>query len=155
MTHKNLFSTLKSMMLSVAINPSVNETYIAFLPLAHVLELLCEMMMTILGCRIGYSTPNTLLDKSTMIKRGSKGDANILQPTVMAAVPLILDRVYKTITEVLKKKGPRFEKIFNICYDYRLKAIKNGEETPILDMLLFSKLRSLFGGNIRFMVTGN
>ena len=47
------------------------------------------------------------------------GDASVLRPTIMGAVPLILDRVYKTITETLKKKGAGFEKIFNFCYDYR------------------------------------
>ena len=30
-----------------------------------------------------------------MVKRGAKGDASILQPTVMFCVPLILDRIYK------------------------------------------------------------
>ena len=69
-----------------------DDTFIAFLPLAHVLEMLCENMMALFGVRIGYSTPNTLLDKSTMVKKGSLGDANMLRPTVMAAVPLILDR---------------------------------------------------------------
>ena len=49
----------------------------------------------------------------------SLGDASVLRPNIMAAVPLILDRVYKTITDALKKKGPAFEKIFNFCYDYK------------------------------------
>ena len=44
---------------------------------------------------LGYSGPNTLTDKSSMIKKGGKGDASVLQPTFMACVPLILDRIYK------------------------------------------------------------
>ena len=48
------------------------EAYIAYLPLAHVLELLAENVMLVLGIPIGYSTTNTLLDTSTMIARGSK-----------------------------------------------------------------------------------
>ena len=36
-----------------------------------------------------------LLLQSTMVKRGQRGDAVLLRPTVMFCVPLILDRVYK------------------------------------------------------------
>jgi hypothetical protein len=42
--------------------------------------------------QIGYSNANTLNDKASMIKKGHKGDASILRPTIMGAVPLILDR---------------------------------------------------------------
>ena len=45
--------------------------------------------------RIGYSSPNTLTDKSTMIQKGALGDSTVLKPTFMACVPLILDRIYK------------------------------------------------------------
>ena len=45
--------------------------------------------------RIGYATPNTMMDSSSMIKKGFKGDATLLRPTFMAGVPLILDRIYK------------------------------------------------------------
>ena len=38
-----------------------------------------------------------------MVKRGCPGDASILKPTVMAAVPLMLDRIYKAINEKVKK----------------------------------------------------
>ena len=42
-----------------------NDAYLAFLPMAHVLELLCESCMLGLGVKIGYSTPNTLTDNSS------------------------------------------------------------------------------------------
>ncbi len=44
-----------------------------------------------------HFSPNTLTDKSTMIRPGDKGDAPILKPTLMACVPLIIDRIYKGI----------------------------------------------------------
>jgi len=45
------------------------------------------------GCAIGYGSPLTLTDTSSKIKKGTKGDASMLRPTIMAAVPAILDRV--------------------------------------------------------------
>ena len=72
-----------------------DDVYIGYLPLAHVLELVAESMMVVFGIRIGYSNPNTLTDKSTMVMRGKKGDASVLKPTFLFCVPLVLDRIYK------------------------------------------------------------
>lgn len=45
------------------------------------------------GCAIGFGSPLTLTDTSNKIKKGTKGDATVLMPTIMTAVPAILDRV--------------------------------------------------------------
>lgn len=52
------------------------------------------------GIPIGYGSALTLTDTSNKIKKGTKGDASVLNPTLMAAVPAILDRVREG---VLKK----------------------------------------------------
>ena len=39
---------------------SETDTYIGYLPLAHVLELSAELVCISHGCRIGYSSPQTL-----------------------------------------------------------------------------------------------
>ena len=49
--------------------------------------------MAAVGSAIGYGSPLTLTDSSSKIKKGTKGDASVLLPTVMTAVPAILDRV--------------------------------------------------------------
>ena len=49
--------------------------------------------MSAVGASIGYGTPLTLTDTSNKIKRGTQGDASALKPTLMTAVPAILDRV--------------------------------------------------------------
>lgn len=45
------------------------------------------------GCAIGYGSALTLTDTTNKIKKGTKGDASELKPTLMVAVPAILDRV--------------------------------------------------------------
>ena len=42
---------------------SETDTYIGYLPLAHVLELSAELVCVSHGCRIGYSSPQTLADQ--------------------------------------------------------------------------------------------
>lgn len=58
------------------------DIYVAYLPLAHVLELTCESICFLQGIPIGYSSPLTLTNNSSKIKAGSKGDAVVLEPTV-------------------------------------------------------------------------
>ncbi|KTF86819.1 hypothetical protein cypCar_00006730 [Cyprinus carpio] len=70
------------------------DTYIAYLPLAHVLELTAEISCVSHGCRLGYSSPHTLTDQSSKIKSGGKGDCSVLKPTLIAAVPEIMDRIF-------------------------------------------------------------
>ena len=118
LTHHNLVSTLTSFLFELdAITPTSEDLYIAYLPLAHVLELIGESMMIMLGVAIGYSGPNTLTDKSTMIKRGGKGDESLLKPTVMFCVPLILDRIYKGVTEQIRRKSSLVQELVNMCIE--------------------------------------
>jgi len=52
-----------------------------------------QSVMLSVGCAIGYGSASTLTDTSNKIKKGTKGDASMLNPTLMPAVPAILDRV--------------------------------------------------------------
>jgi long-subunit acyl-CoA synthetase (AMP-forming) len=80
---------------------SPNEVYLAFLPLAHIFEITQEIIVLSLGIKVGYSSPSTLTDSSPGIVPGQLGDISVLKPTVMAAVPIILDRIYKSLRCVL------------------------------------------------------
>eukprot|EP00092_Neocalanus_flemingeri_P017052 GFUD01018440.1.p1 GENE.GFUD01018440.1~~GFUD01018440.1.p1 ORF type:complete len:721 (+),score=167.25 GFUD01018440.1:139-2301(+) len=157
-THENLVKSVNSYLylINELTNMEItdNDLYIAYLPLAHVLELIAESMMMVNGVSIGYSTPNTLNDKSTMIKKGHKGDATILKPTAIACVPLVLERIYKGVHEVIKKKGDFFENLFDFCVKYKMAATARGEVTPIMDKLIFKNVRLLLGGRIRLILSG-
>ena len=37
---------------------------------------------------------------------------------------------------------------------FRMEAIKNGESTPIMDKIVFKKIRALLGGQMRLMLCG-
>ena len=64
LTHRNMTKTLNGFL--YCLDPNPDDIYIAYLPLAHVLELVGgESMMIVWGVAIGYSHPNTLTDKVT------------------------------------------------------------------------------------------
>ena len=75
--------------------------------------------------------------QSTMVKRGGKGDASVLKPTIMFCVPLILDRIYKGVTENVKKKGEFVSQLMDYCIKYKSECSRRGEITPIMDRLIF------------------
>ncbi|KAG8448041.1 hypothetical protein GDO86_015221 [Hymenochirus boettgeri] len=130
------------------------DTYIGYLPLAHVLEMTAEISCLTYGCRIGYSSPLTLSDQSSKIKKGSKGDCTVLRPTLMAAVPEIMDRIYKNVMSKVQEMNVFQRTLFKLAYDYKLEQIKKGYDAPLCNVLLFKKVKALLGGNVRMMLCG-
>jgi len=130
------------------------ETYIAYLPLAHVLELDAEMVCVMHGMPIGFSSPNTLTDQSTRIKRGCKGDATVLRPTLMAAVPVIMDRILKGVRDKMSEGSAIKRAVFAFAYDYKARHYAAGFSTPLIDRFIFSRLRAMLGGRISIILCG-
>ncbi|KTG45346.1 hypothetical protein cypCar_00002201 [Cyprinus carpio] len=99
------------------------DTYIAYLPLAHVLELTAEISCLSYGCRLGYSSPHTLTDQSSKIKIGGKGDCSVLKPTLIAAVPEIMDRICKNVNGKLSEMSVVQRTLFKVGYNYKLQKV--------------------------------
>lgn len=152
-SHGNLIAGIAGMAERI---PNLNETdtYIGYLPLAHVLELSAELVCISHGCRIGYSSPQTLADQSSKIKKGSKGDTSVLKPTLMASVPEIMDRIYKNVMTKVDEMSKLQKTLFVLAYNYKIEQISKGYSTPLCDRLVFNKVRSLLGGNTRVLLSG-
>ena len=122
LTHQNMTSSLMACCVRacnlMGHERSQNEVYLAFLPLAHIFEITQEIIVLSLGIKVGYSSPSTLTDSSPGIVPGQLGDISVLKPTVMAAVPIILDRIYKALRCVLNTYGCKtsFWTIFLLVY---------------------------------------
>ncbi|XP_073013165.1 long chain acyl-CoA synthetase 9, chloroplastic [Typha latifolia] len=159
MTHRNVLSTVSAVM-TIVPELGKKDIYLAYLPLAHILELAAEAVMVAAGCAIGYGSPLTLTDTSNKIKNGTKGDASALRPTLMTAVPAILDRVRDGVRKKVDTKGGIAKKLFDVAYGRRLAAINGswfgawGLEKILWDILVFRKVRAILGGHIRFLLSG-
>ncbi|OMO89652.1 AMP-dependent synthetase/ligase [Corchorus olitorius] len=158
-THGNIVATAAAVM-TVIPRLGRNDVYLAYLPLAHVFELAAESVMLTAGIAIGYGSPLTLTDTSNKIMKGTKGDASALKPTLMAAVPAILDRVRDGVLKKVEEKGGVAKKLFDIAYKRRLAAIEGswfgawGLERWLWDIIVFERVRAVLGGHIRFMLCG-
>ena len=87
----------------------------------------------------------------------------VIQPTLMAAVPRIFEKVYAGVQASVAEEGGVKEKLFNWAFNVgkREQAKKmNGEnyggwQLNLADKLVFSKVRARLGGNLRYMVSGS
>ncbi|KAL2317800.1 hypothetical protein Fmac_031676 [Flemingia macrophylla] len=159
MTHANVLATLSAVM-TIVPDIGTKDVYLAYLPMAHILELAAENLMAAVGVPIGYGSPLTLTDTSNKIKKGTKGDATALRPTLMAAVPAILDRVRDGVFKKVNATGGLSKKLFHFAYARRLQAVNGswfgawGLEKALWNFLVFRKVRAILGGQIRFILSG-
>ncbi|KAJ1697817.1 hypothetical protein LUZ63_006329 [Rhynchospora breviuscula] len=136
------------------------DVYLGYLPLAHVFGLAGELVILSLGCAIGYGSPLTMTDTSNKIKKGTKGDVSMLRPTLLIAVPAILDRIRDGVSKKINEKGGMLKKLFDLAYNRRLKAIEgdllvaSSLEAFIWDKIVFTHIRALLGGRLRFVLCG-
>ncbi|KAL2904199.1 Long chain acyl-CoA synthetase 9 chloroplastic [Bienertia sinuspersici] len=145
-THGNALATVSAVR-KIVPGLGDKDVYLAYLPLAHILELAAENIAAAVGGKIGYGSPLTLTDTSNKIKKGTKGDASVLAPTLMAAVPAILDRVRDGVR---KKVGWIVPKDYlKLAYNRRLSAMNGswfgarGPERILWDILVFKKVRAI------------
>ena len=151
--HRALIACIQGFILCAG-PPKFNDIYLGYLPIAHILELLLEILWVWLGVPIGYSSPTTMIDTSTKIKKGGKGDCSVLRPTLMSAVPMVIERLYNGFIINIAKQGYFMETFLCFCYKYKSFYRKVGMTTPIMDALIYKKMRAVVGGKVRRIWSG-
>ena len=63
------------------------------------------------------------------------------EPNHHVPIPLVLGKIYKTISEGANKKGYVFKKVLDFCYNYKLWWNIWGIQTKVFDMIIFNKLK--------------
>ena len=155
MSHQNLLSAAYSVNHVPPTPLRQDDVYIAYLPLAHVLELAAETLFLGIGASIGYSSPLTLNGTGVKDTEGKPaGDLEKLRPTIMAAVPLILDRLKSTVTDTVRKSNPIARAIFHAAFYLKQRNYLRKQSSPLLDRVVFSKIAAKMGGRVRYLLSG-
>jgi len=134
------------------------ETYLAYLPLAHIMEIAAEIVCYSLGMQVGYGSPHTLTPTGVKIMSGTcKGDAQVLQPTLMVFAPAVLDKVYVGLNQKMKAASPIVQTLFKWGLAAGERRYDRGlvGSSWLYDKLVFSKVQALLGGRIKACVTGS
>lgn len=153
-THTNLLQSVKSFFSIANSLKGQQHTYMSYLPLAHVLALVAEFFFLAHGTFIGYSSPHTISDESTAIKRGQKGDAVLLKPSVIASVPLVLDRIRKGIVQKVESRGPFAAGLLNFIVDYKKFWTRKGFTTPFINLTFCRFIKQMLGGRVKLIACG-
>mmetsp|Transcript_136672 Transcript_136672/g.241015 ORF Transcript_136672/g.241015 Transcript_136672/m.241015 type:complete len:777 (-) Transcript_136672:54-2384(-) len=142
------------------------ETYIAYLPAAHILELCAEIGSLSLGFAVGYADPRTISSKGACRQRPDgtintkpeypypPGAIQEFKPSVMAAVPKIWDILKKGVEENVGKMSPVLKYLFQVAFSGRHWAVQQYRDSPLFKAVVLKKLKAMMGGNLKLGITG-
>ncbi|XP_020230137.1 long chain acyl-CoA synthetase 4 isoform X3 [Cajanus cajan] len=144
-----LLAGVKRLLESVNEQLTEKDVYISYLPLAHIFDRVIEETFIWHGASIGFWRGDVKL----LIE-----DIGELKPTIFCAVPRVLDRVYSGLTQKISSGGFLKKTLFNFAYSYKLnnmkKGITHGEASPLLDKIVFDKIKQGLGGRVRLILSG-
>jgi long-chain acyl-CoA synthetase len=125
------------------------DVYLSYLPLAHIFDRVIEEAFIWHGASIGFWRGDVKL----LIE-----DLGELKPTIFCAVPRVLDRVYSGLTQKISTGGFLKKTLFNFAYSYKLNNMKKGHKhaaaSPLLDKVVFDKVKQGLGGHVRVILSG-
>ncbi|KII62730.1 Long chain acyl-CoA synthetase 8 [Thelohanellus kitauei] len=92
-----------------------------------------EIAVFSFGGRVGYCRPLTLLSISPGLSQHCKGDLELLKPSTVFTVPLVLERIKSGILDKIKSQKRMVVLIFEAAYNMRAHYYSKGYDTPILN----------------------
>lgn len=152
LTHRNL--RVNSLQSDIAVAPALqaDEVGMMFLPLAHVLTRAYGQFCLERGMPMAFATDVAHLAE----------EFPLAQPTVIAAVPRIFEKVYEGARRKAhdEGKGRIFEKAAQVAIDWS--TARTAGRVPmwlrfqhrVFDLLVYGKIRAAFGGRLRFAFSG-
>ena len=154
-THKAvLLSALASIMHTMDMSDKDAYTCLNYLPSSHIMGFMITFMNLYNGSFTVFGSPYTLTENSPSTVEDEPGDINVARPVYMLAVPLVLLKIKAAIEKKVASRGVAFKLFFDQCVQYKVRWMKRGFHCPILDKLIFSKIRLAFGGCLKSMLCG-
>jgi long-chain acyl-CoA synthetase len=154
LSHRNIVSNALSAMDRYRFTAA--DVILSYLPLCHMFERTCGYYTFLFSAgRIAYAK-----DMTTIIE-----DVQTIQPTILIAVPRIIEKVYQAVEKkVLESSFIRRKLVFaafrtlNFHANLKYKGLKIPPfvriKRRIYDLLVASKFRKIAGERLRLLVTG-
>jgi long-chain acyl-CoA synthetase len=153
-THGN-YRAMLDMVNENSVIENDDVTYL-YLPLAHSFALLIQLGSFDLGATLAYWERDPLKIMPNLAE---------LKPTYFPSVPRIFEKIYTAATSGVEKVGGLKKVIFNwaIRVGKRMREVEHSGRQPgfllrkqyaFADKQVLSKIRGLFGGNLRLAVSG-
>jgi len=156
LSHANFVETSRNA--GIALKPVLTDekgaSTLLFITTAHVFARFIAVLCVHGGVRVGHQ-PDT---KQLLPSLGS------FKPTFLLAVPRVFEKVYNSAEQKAETggKGKIFQAASEVAVAHS-KLVEAGEKIPLgmkvkfalFDRLVYSKLRTAMGGNVKFAVSGS
>lgn len=147
MTHGNFLSMTAA---AAHIFPVISEedSYISYLPFAHVFERIVFWFSVYKGAGVGFYNGDVLK---------LKNDLEVLRPTFMPIVPRLLNRLCSVMKEGIAALTGCKRGLANRAVNTKMFNLKNNNDVKhcLWDALIFKKMRNALGGRLKFMAIGS
>lgn len=152
LTHRNLRANSRQSELALGSALSDGDTGMMFLPLAHVLTKAYALFCLEHSIPLAFATGVANL----------ADEFPLAQPTVIAAVPRIFEKVYEGARHKAHQdgKGKIFDTAAQVAIDWSTQrtagkvSLGTGIKHAVFNKLVYSKIRTAFGGRLRFAFSG-
>ncbi|MGB5918947.1 AMP-dependent synthetase/ligase [Arcobacter sp.] len=144
LTHKNIISQVKD--INELIQLDKKEVILSILPLAHIFE------RAVMSYYLSRGVSIYFIDDITNVANLMK----TVRPTMMTVVPRLLEKIYYKIKTNISDKPFISRVLASLAFHYALKENinKNSFLFKLFNKLVYSKLREIFGGRIKWLVSG-
>ncbi len=153
--HSNIYGVLHAM--SPLVNLRPDDITLSFLPLSHVYERVGGQFLAIFdGLLMAYAESIESVGQNL----------NEVRPSVLNGVPRFYEKAYQRVQNEVKNMPKASQYLVRWAFSLarRAELHKNGQqelvkrvlrgELRVADKLVFSRIRSRFGGRLRIMVSG-
>ncbi|HNL51435.1 MAG: long-chain fatty acid--CoA ligase [Candidatus Nanopelagicales bacterium] len=154
-THSNLLFVVRTLVATTG--PVVQQPgarTVLFLPLAHVLGRGAQVYCALGGMQVAHCPNPKLL----------VGDMTTIRPTFLVGVPRIFEKIFNASQQkahaASSTKGRIFERAAKVAIEYGRATHDSGPspwlkvQHALFDRLVYSKIRTAMGGNLRYAITG-
>lgn len=152
LVHSNFISNAVAALLRIKIKPE--DKFISILPAWHAFERVVKYAAMVGGAETFYTSQKTLLE-----------DMLSENPSIMASVPRIWERVYNGVMKKVKEQNGIKRAMFNLMLKTSIESHKKKHPahpmkiagrftTKMLDKIVFSELRAKLGKKFRLGVSG-
>ncbi|KAL5315222.1 hypothetical protein ACEPPN_017873 [Leptodophora sp. 'Broadleaf-Isolate-01'] len=151
LTHKNIVASVAGINTILGPHISPDDGLLAYLPLAHIFEVLLEHVALYRGITLGYGSPRTLSEANC---RNCVGDIREFKPTLLVGVPAVWETVKKGVIASVDRGGPVLKAAFWSAFHTKRTLMSNGlPGSKLLDSLVFNKVKAATGGRLRLCLT--
>jgi len=146
-THKNVVAVMAAAEQLLDGLLAMGDSYLSYLPLAHIFERAVVNVALYRGCRIGFYQGDV---------RKIIDDVAELKPAFFSGVPRVFDRIHDKINNMVAQGGPIKAWLFQKALAASEESIRTGKPVWwVWDKLVLSKVRARLGGNVAAMLSGS